>query len=225
MKALKQYFRNPMGVIGLAMLLVVVLVAVFAPWLAPYNPRERVEVLRRWRALVLGAVRLGSRAQGRDESAAELTPVGEHRRHDLRHLGCPQPEQPMSRSALECPPDALAKRVLQYRSVFGFDKQEAAARRQRGSQSKLGVSGGHLLRGRGWRAETRPHSTRYVGGIDKKPWGPPTRAARSSGWLPTTASALPRSPWLASPRRRARSFGLRAGGRSPAALPGTHSSV
>jgi peptide/nickel transport system permease protein len=44
MKALKQYFRNPMGVIGLAMLLVVVLVAVFAPWLAPYNPRERVEV-------------------------------------------------------------------------------------------------------------------------------------------------------------------------------------
>jgi len=44
MKALKQYFRNPMGVIGLAMLLVVVLVAVFGPWLAPYNPRERVEV-------------------------------------------------------------------------------------------------------------------------------------------------------------------------------------
>jgi peptide/nickel transport system permease protein len=33
-----------MGVIGLLMLLLVVLVAVFAPWLAPYNPRERVDV-------------------------------------------------------------------------------------------------------------------------------------------------------------------------------------
>ena len=33
-----------MGVIGALMLLVVVLVALFAPWLAPYNPRERVEV-------------------------------------------------------------------------------------------------------------------------------------------------------------------------------------
>jgi peptide/nickel transport system permease protein len=41
---IKQYFRSPMGVIGLLMLLMVVLVAVFAPWLAPYNPRERVVV-------------------------------------------------------------------------------------------------------------------------------------------------------------------------------------
>jgi peptide/nickel transport system permease protein len=44
MNAIKQYLRNPMGVIGAAMLLVVVLVAVFAPWLAPYNPKERVDV-------------------------------------------------------------------------------------------------------------------------------------------------------------------------------------
>lgn len=33
-----------MGVIGALMLLIVVLVAIFAPWLAPYNPRARVEV-------------------------------------------------------------------------------------------------------------------------------------------------------------------------------------
>jgi peptide/nickel transport system permease protein len=45
MKAVKQFFRNPMGVIGLAMLLVVVLVAIFAPLLAPYNPRERVQAM------------------------------------------------------------------------------------------------------------------------------------------------------------------------------------
>jgi peptide/nickel transport system permease protein len=44
MQAVKKFFRSPMGVIGLVMLLLVVLVAVFAPWLAPYNPRERVEV-------------------------------------------------------------------------------------------------------------------------------------------------------------------------------------
>jgi peptide/nickel transport system permease protein len=44
MQAIKQYMRNPMGVVGLAMLLVVVFVAVFAPWLAPYNPKERVQV-------------------------------------------------------------------------------------------------------------------------------------------------------------------------------------
>jgi peptide/nickel transport system permease protein len=43
MAALKQYSRSPMGVIGLLMLLLVVLVAVLAPWLAPYNPRERVQ--------------------------------------------------------------------------------------------------------------------------------------------------------------------------------------
>ena len=44
MAALKQYVRSPMGMVGLLMLLLVVLVAVFAPWLAPYNPRERVQV-------------------------------------------------------------------------------------------------------------------------------------------------------------------------------------
>jgi peptide/nickel transport system permease protein len=33
-----------MGVAGLVMLLFVVLVAVLAPWLAPYNPRQRVDV-------------------------------------------------------------------------------------------------------------------------------------------------------------------------------------
>lgn len=44
MQAVRQFFRSPMGVIGLVMLLLVVLVAVFAPWLAPYNPRERVQV-------------------------------------------------------------------------------------------------------------------------------------------------------------------------------------
>jgi peptide/nickel transport system permease protein len=33
-----------MGVVGAAMLLVVILVAILAPWLAPYDPRERVQV-------------------------------------------------------------------------------------------------------------------------------------------------------------------------------------
>ena len=44
MAAVKQFFRSPMGVTGFFMLLLVVVVAVFAPWLAPYNPRERVQV-------------------------------------------------------------------------------------------------------------------------------------------------------------------------------------
>jgi peptide/nickel transport system permease protein len=44
MQALRQFMRNPMGVAGLAMLLVVMFLAVFAPWLAPYNPRQRVQV-------------------------------------------------------------------------------------------------------------------------------------------------------------------------------------
>jgi peptide/nickel transport system permease protein len=42
--AVKQYFRSPMGMTGLVMLLLVVLVAVFAPWLAPYNPKDMVHV-------------------------------------------------------------------------------------------------------------------------------------------------------------------------------------
>jgi peptide/nickel transport system permease protein len=44
MKAVKQYFRSPMGVIGALMLLLVVVVAIFAPWLVPYDPRELVQV-------------------------------------------------------------------------------------------------------------------------------------------------------------------------------------
>ena len=44
MQALKQFMRNPMGVTGAVMLLIVVLIAVLAPWIAPYNPQERVQV-------------------------------------------------------------------------------------------------------------------------------------------------------------------------------------
>jgi len=44
MNALKQFIRKPMGVVGAVMLLVVVVVAVCAPWLAPYDPQERVQV-------------------------------------------------------------------------------------------------------------------------------------------------------------------------------------
>ncbi len=44
MQALKQFVRKPMGVIGAVMLLVVLLIAVFAPRLAPYDPQERVQV-------------------------------------------------------------------------------------------------------------------------------------------------------------------------------------
>jgi peptide/nickel transport system permease protein len=43
-KAARQYLSSPMGVVGAAMLLVVILVAILAPWLAPYDPRERVQV-------------------------------------------------------------------------------------------------------------------------------------------------------------------------------------
>jgi peptide/nickel transport system permease protein len=44
MDALRQYLRKPMGVVGAVMLLLVIFVAIFAPWLAPYDPEERVEV-------------------------------------------------------------------------------------------------------------------------------------------------------------------------------------
>ncbi|MFZ5915436.1 MAG: ABC transporter permease [Chloroflexota bacterium] len=44
MHALKKFLHNPMGLIGAAMLLVVVVVAVFASWLAPYDPKARVQV-------------------------------------------------------------------------------------------------------------------------------------------------------------------------------------
>lgn len=39
-RALKSLLRNPMGLVGSAMLLIVVVVAVFAPLLAPYPPAE-----------------------------------------------------------------------------------------------------------------------------------------------------------------------------------------
>ena len=44
MNALRQFVRKPMGVVGALMLLLVVFVAIFAPWLAPYDPAERVIV-------------------------------------------------------------------------------------------------------------------------------------------------------------------------------------
>jgi peptide/nickel transport system permease protein len=44
MKTIKQFLRSPMGIVGAVMLLVVVLVALLAPWLAPYDPYIRVEV-------------------------------------------------------------------------------------------------------------------------------------------------------------------------------------
>jgi peptide/nickel transport system permease protein len=45
MESIRKYLRNPMGVIGALMLLSVVMVAVLAPWLAPYDPKERVQVV------------------------------------------------------------------------------------------------------------------------------------------------------------------------------------
>lgn len=43
MNAVRQYLRKPKGVVGAIMLLVVVVVALAAPWIAPYNPREMVQ--------------------------------------------------------------------------------------------------------------------------------------------------------------------------------------
>jgi len=40
----RAFLRRPTGIIGLIMLLVVVFVAVSAPWLAPYDPQEKVDV-------------------------------------------------------------------------------------------------------------------------------------------------------------------------------------
>jgi len=45
MESPKQFLRNPIGVIGALMLLLVVSVAIFAPWLAPYDPYVRVQVM------------------------------------------------------------------------------------------------------------------------------------------------------------------------------------
>ncbi len=44
MEALIKYFRRPMGIVGALMLLLVVLTAALAPWLAPYDPYQRVAV-------------------------------------------------------------------------------------------------------------------------------------------------------------------------------------
>jgi peptide/nickel transport system permease protein len=43
MNAVKQYFRKPMGVIGLILLLIVIISAIFAPALAPYDPYATVK--------------------------------------------------------------------------------------------------------------------------------------------------------------------------------------
>lgn len=43
-KIWKEFRRKPMAVIGSVMLLIVVFVAIFAPWLAPTDPYERVDV-------------------------------------------------------------------------------------------------------------------------------------------------------------------------------------
>jgi peptide/nickel transport system permease protein len=45
LKEIWRTFRHrPMGIVGLIMLLTVVFVAIFAPWLAPYNPDEKIDV-------------------------------------------------------------------------------------------------------------------------------------------------------------------------------------
>jgi peptide/nickel transport system permease protein len=44
MNPLKQFMRKPMGVVGALMLFVVIVIAIFAPWLSPYDPQERVQV-------------------------------------------------------------------------------------------------------------------------------------------------------------------------------------
>jgi peptide/nickel transport system permease protein len=44
MVELKQFFRSPLGVIGFLMLLIVIIIALFAPYLAPYDPDAYVEV-------------------------------------------------------------------------------------------------------------------------------------------------------------------------------------
>ena len=44
MGPVRQFVRKPMGIIGTVMLVTVVLVAIFAPWIAPYDPDEHVTV-------------------------------------------------------------------------------------------------------------------------------------------------------------------------------------
>jgi ABC-type dipeptide/oligopeptide/nickel transport system permease subunit len=40
----RTFRRRPMGIVGALMLLSVVFVAIFAPWLAPYDPEARIDV-------------------------------------------------------------------------------------------------------------------------------------------------------------------------------------
>ncbi len=40
----RSFRRSPMGIVGLGMLVISLLVAVFAPWIAPYDPNEAVRV-------------------------------------------------------------------------------------------------------------------------------------------------------------------------------------
>ena len=42
--AWRRFLRHRMGLVGAAMLLLALVVAVFAPWLAPYDPYESVRV-------------------------------------------------------------------------------------------------------------------------------------------------------------------------------------
>jgi peptide/nickel transport system permease protein len=44
MSPLQQFIRKPGGLIGAGMLILVIFAAIFAPWIAPYNPYERVQV-------------------------------------------------------------------------------------------------------------------------------------------------------------------------------------
>jgi peptide/nickel transport system permease protein len=43
MNEIKKFLHRPLGLIGLFMLLVVIVAAVFAPWLAPYDPYETID--------------------------------------------------------------------------------------------------------------------------------------------------------------------------------------
>jgi peptide/nickel transport system permease protein len=41
---IRTFFRNPMAIVGLLMLLVIIVMAVFASWLAPYNPNSQQNI-------------------------------------------------------------------------------------------------------------------------------------------------------------------------------------
>src|SRR3972149_2208237 len=59
--------RNRMGLLGLLMLIIAVLIAIFAPWIAPYDPKETIEVtIFDVYAAPSGAHWLGTDDAGRD---------------------------------------------------------------------------------------------------------------------------------------------------------------